>query len=122
MPLRLLPLFILTLTACAGGARMPAAAPATSPPAADTPTAPRPPRKGILLSIYSSEHGRAALDAIAIVTPEGLRDPEEIEDPNAFKRRYFPLSARFPIRVAGVPIGEANVVEELGPSCFERQG
>lgn len=122
MPPRLFPLFILTLAAC-GSAGPPAAAPVpASPPVPAAPPVPQPPRKGILLSIYPSEYGRAALDAIAIVTPEGLSDPEEIEDAAAFKRRYFPVAARFPIRVAGVPIGEAHVVAELGPSCLERQG
>lgn len=123
MPLRLLPLFILTLAACAGSAGTPAPAPVpASPPAAAAPPTPQPPRKGILLSIFPWEHGRFALDAIAVVTPEGLRDPGEIEDAAAFKRRYLPLSARFPIRVAGVPIGEAAVVTEPGANCFERLG
>jgi hypothetical protein len=123
MPLRLLPFLILTLTACAGSGGTPAAAPVPAlPPASAAPPAPQPPRKGILLSIFPGEHGRFALDAIAIVTPQGLRDAGEIEDADAFKRRYFPPAARFSIRVAGVPVGEAHVVTELGPSCFERMG
>lgn len=76
-------------------------------------------REGILLAVERWEGGAVGLDPIAILTPDGLRNPQEIAD-STFNPRWFAPGARYPVRVAGVPVGVAAVIGPEERTCSER--
>jgi hypothetical protein len=99
---------ILALLALAAACRTPGPAP--------EPTR----REGILLAVDAYDDGGAGLDAIASLTPGGLRNPWEIESDSAFSARWFAPGTRYAVRVAGVPVGQASVLRRTEPACSER--
>ncbi|HYR11219.1 MAG TPA: hypothetical protein VEQ60_25790 [Longimicrobium sp.] len=73
----------------------------------------------MLLSVYPWGHEGFGFDPIAILTPDGPRNPDEVAD-STFIRRYYRLGTRYQVRVDGVPAGEAAVVKSRPSPCMER--
>jgi hypothetical protein len=77
-------------------------------------------REGILLAASAWDEGGYGLEPVALLTRDGLRDPWEVEEDSTFNARYYAPGARYAIRIAGVPMGEAIVVQAVEPACSER--
>jgi hypothetical protein len=124
--MRLLPFVALALTACSTArSTSPAPPPAIPAPAVAAVDTPAPPpvtprwSEGVLLSVYPWGNEGFGFDPIAILTPDGPRNPDEVAD-STFVRRYYRLGTRYAVRVDGVPAGEAAVVKSRPSACMER--
>ena len=74
----------------------------------------------ILLAVDGASGEGYFVDPIALVTPGGLRNPWDVAEDSVFIARWYTPRRRYPMRIRGIPAGEAVVFRALDAGCTDR--